>query len=233
MDRIYRRQRHVYDLTRKYYLLGRDRLIDRLDAAGRRPRARDRLRHGAQPDRRGRALSAGAFLRPRHLGRDAEHGAPDRRPRRRRASHRAGARRRHRLRSAALFGVPAFRPHLLLLQPVDDPGLAGRADRGDLVAGAGRRAARRRLRQPGAPAGLVPRRPAPGWRASMSARAMPCRSNSKCWPAVPERSSASSGLTAATPSMPSSDAELAGWRSAAAKVPGERRSSARTSAPFR
>ncbi|MFZ5783411.1 MAG: class I SAM-dependent methyltransferase [Pseudomonadota bacterium] len=27
MDRIYRRQRHVYDLTRKHYLLGRDRLI--------------------------------------------------------------------------------------------------------------------------------------------------------------------------------------------------------------
>lgn len=30
MDRIYRRQRHVYDFTRKYYLLGRDRLIERL-----------------------------------------------------------------------------------------------------------------------------------------------------------------------------------------------------------
>jgi S-adenosylmethionine-diacylgycerolhomoserine-N-methlytransferase len=30
MDRIYRRQRHVYDLTRKYYLLGRDELLDRL-----------------------------------------------------------------------------------------------------------------------------------------------------------------------------------------------------------
>ena len=30
MDRIYRRQRHVYDLSRKYYLLGRDRLIDQL-----------------------------------------------------------------------------------------------------------------------------------------------------------------------------------------------------------
>ncbi len=30
MDRIYRRQRHVYDVTRKYYLLGRDRLITRL-----------------------------------------------------------------------------------------------------------------------------------------------------------------------------------------------------------
>ena len=27
MDRIYRRQRHIYDLTRKFYLLGRDGLI--------------------------------------------------------------------------------------------------------------------------------------------------------------------------------------------------------------
>jgi len=31
MDRIYRRQRHIYDLTRKYYLFGRDTLIDRLN----------------------------------------------------------------------------------------------------------------------------------------------------------------------------------------------------------
>jgi len=31
MDRLYRRQRHVYDFTRKYYLLGRDRLIQRLN----------------------------------------------------------------------------------------------------------------------------------------------------------------------------------------------------------
>lgn len=31
MDGVYRWQRHVYDLTRKYYLLGRDRLIDGLD----------------------------------------------------------------------------------------------------------------------------------------------------------------------------------------------------------
>lgn len=30
MDRIYRRQRHFYDLTRRYYLLGRDRLIENL-----------------------------------------------------------------------------------------------------------------------------------------------------------------------------------------------------------
>ena len=51
MDRIYRRQRHVYDLTRKYYLLGRDRLIADLDVPRGRHRARDRLRHRPQPHR--------------------------------------------------------------------------------------------------------------------------------------------------------------------------------------
>jgi S-adenosylmethionine-diacylgycerolhomoserine-N-methlytransferase len=30
MDRLYRRQRHFYDLTRKHYLLGRDQLIEGL-----------------------------------------------------------------------------------------------------------------------------------------------------------------------------------------------------------
>jgi S-adenosylmethionine-diacylgycerolhomoserine-N-methlytransferase len=33
MDRVYRQQRHIYDLTRKFYLLGRDRMIDRLAPA--------------------------------------------------------------------------------------------------------------------------------------------------------------------------------------------------------
>ncbi len=33
MDRMYRHQRHVYDLTRKFYLLGRDRLIEELAPA--------------------------------------------------------------------------------------------------------------------------------------------------------------------------------------------------------
>lgn len=32
MDDVYRWQRHIYDLTRKYYLFGRDRLIEGLDA---------------------------------------------------------------------------------------------------------------------------------------------------------------------------------------------------------
>lgn len=31
MDSMYRYQRHIYDLTRKYYLLGRDRMIAQLD----------------------------------------------------------------------------------------------------------------------------------------------------------------------------------------------------------
>lgn len=31
MDGVYRWQRHVYDATRKYYLLGRDRMIEHLD----------------------------------------------------------------------------------------------------------------------------------------------------------------------------------------------------------
>lgn len=31
MDGVYRHQRHIYDLTRKYYLLGRDRMIAGLD----------------------------------------------------------------------------------------------------------------------------------------------------------------------------------------------------------
>ncbi len=34
MDAIYARQRHIYDLTRKYFLLGRDRLIAQLDVPG-------------------------------------------------------------------------------------------------------------------------------------------------------------------------------------------------------
>ena len=33
MDSVYKGQRHIYDLTRKYYLFGRDTLIERLDAA--------------------------------------------------------------------------------------------------------------------------------------------------------------------------------------------------------
>ena len=34
MDDVYRYQRHIYDASRKFYLLGRDRLIDALDLDG-------------------------------------------------------------------------------------------------------------------------------------------------------------------------------------------------------
>jgi S-adenosylmethionine-diacylgycerolhomoserine-N-methlytransferase len=33
MDGVYRRQRHIYDLTRKYYLLGRGRMLAGIDAS--------------------------------------------------------------------------------------------------------------------------------------------------------------------------------------------------------
>ncbi|HVV64454.1 MAG TPA: class I SAM-dependent methyltransferase [Rhizomicrobium sp.] len=33
MDSVYRRQRHIYDFTRRYYLFGRDRLIERIQPA--------------------------------------------------------------------------------------------------------------------------------------------------------------------------------------------------------
>jgi len=36
MNQIYRRQRHIYDATRKYYLLGRDQMIRGLDMRPRR-----------------------------------------------------------------------------------------------------------------------------------------------------------------------------------------------------
>ena len=49
MNRMYRRQRHIYDGTRRYYLLGRDRLIAGLQARRRRKRAGNRLRHRQKP----------------------------------------------------------------------------------------------------------------------------------------------------------------------------------------
>ena len=47
MDQVYRRQRYIYDFTRKYYLLGRDRLIRGLALQPGRAAGRDRLRHAA------------------------------------------------------------------------------------------------------------------------------------------------------------------------------------------
>ena len=57
MDRMYRHQRHVYDLTRKYYLAGRDEAIARLRPGTGRYGARDRLRHRTQSHQGGEGLS--------------------------------------------------------------------------------------------------------------------------------------------------------------------------------
>ena len=95
MDRIYRRQRHVYDLTRKYYLLGRDRLIARAQSRRRRPRAGDRLRHRAQPDPGGAPLSPTRVSTASTSRRDADAGARGDRARRHGLAHPRRAGRRH------------------------------------------------------------------------------------------------------------------------------------------
>ena len=71
MDRMYRRQRHIYDLSRKFYLLGRDEAIAGLRAAARRQGARDRLRHRAQSRQAGADLSQGASVRSRRVAGNA------------------------------------------------------------------------------------------------------------------------------------------------------------------
>ena len=58
MDRLYRRQRHFYDVTRKYYLLGRDRLIE-----------------GIAPPPGGRVLEIGCGTARKLVG--APHAWPD------------------------------------------------------------------------------------------------------------------------------------------------------------
>ena len=108
MDRMYRRQRHIYDLTRKFYLLGRDELIDGLKPPAGRDGARDRLRHRAQSHPRRARLPGRALLRPRRLRRDAGDGA--RACRRRRASP-AGSRWRAAMRRRSTPQACSASPH--------------------------------------------------------------------------------------------------------------------------
>jgi S-adenosylmethionine-diacylgycerolhomoserine-N-methlytransferase len=65
MDRLYRRQRHVYDLSRKFYLLGRDEAVRRL-----RPAAGDRMLEIACGTGRNLVKMAQAYPEARLFGLD-------------------------------------------------------------------------------------------------------------------------------------------------------------------
>ena len=75
MDAIYRYQRYIYDATRKYYLLGRDRMLDELAP----PPGGSVLEIGCGTGRNlicaARRYPRCALLRLRHLGGDAGDGA--------------------------------------------------------------------------------------------------------------------------------------------------------------
>ena len=73
MDRMYRRQRHIYDLSRKYYLLGRDEAIARLDPAPGDGVLEIGCGTGRNLIKAAQAYPDGALLRPRRLARDARH----------------------------------------------------------------------------------------------------------------------------------------------------------------
>lgn len=108
MDRIYRHQRHIYDASRKYFLLGRDRLI-----AGLRPHDSDHVLEIGCGTARNLIAAARRYPRARLHGIDlsAEMLATAER-----AVRRAGLTRRIRLAQAdatsfdpqALFGVVRF-----------------------------------------------------------------------------------------------------------------------------
>jgi len=65
MNGVYRRQRHIYDLTRKYYLLGRDRMIARLE-----PSADDTVLELGCGTGRNIVLAARRYPQARFLGLD-------------------------------------------------------------------------------------------------------------------------------------------------------------------
>jgi S-adenosylmethionine-diacylgycerolhomoserine-N-methlytransferase len=69
MNRMYQRQRHVYDVTRKYYLLGRDDLIEQLN-----PRAGDRVLEIGCGTGRNLILAAQRYPGAQFIGIDASTG---------------------------------------------------------------------------------------------------------------------------------------------------------------
>ena len=158
MDRVYRRQRHIYDPTRKYFLLGRDHLIAALEP----PPGGSVLEIGCGTGRN-LIAAARAIRDARFYGLDVSVGdAGDRarqyRARRARRPHHAGARRcrrasiRRRCSAAPRFDRVFFSYSLSMI-----PRLArGARRRRSRMSTPGGGAAHRRFRPAGAAAALVP-----------------------------------------------------------------------------
>ena len=127
MDAIYRYQRYIYDATRKYYLLGRDRLLDELEP----PPGGSVLEIACGT---GRNLIGAARRYPdaRFYGFDISSAMLDtaRAPIARGGLERPHPRsrgRRHRLFRRAPVRRRGLRSRVHLLRPVDDPAVARRA----------------------------------------------------------------------------------------------------------
>ena len=134
MDAIYRYQRYVYDATRKYYLLGRDRLLDELQ-----PPPGGSVLEIACGTGRNLILAARRYPEARFYGFDISTAMLDTAPRsiaRSGLDERIGVARggRDRLLRRTAVRRGGVRPRVHLLCAVDDPAVARRA-----AAGAGMR----------------------------------------------------------------------------------------------
>ena len=124
MDDMYRRQRHIYDLSRKFYLLGRDEAIARL-----RPAPGDKVLEigcgtGRNLIKLAQAYPEGSAVRPRRIaGNVGDRGRLDR-ARRAHVSHYACSSGRDGVRPAEAVWLRKFRARDDLLRFVDDPALA-------------------------------------------------------------------------------------------------------------
>jgi SAM-dependent methyltransferase len=97
MDRMYRRQRYIYDLSRKFYLLGRDEAISRL-----RPAPGDKVLEIGCGTGRNLVKLAQTYPEARLFGLGGRHGA----------------------RPARNIRLRKFRARDDLIRLVDDPALA-------------------------------------------------------------------------------------------------------------
>ena len=156
MDRIYGHQRHIYDATRKFYLLGRDELI-----AGLRPPDGARILEIGCGTGRNLIATARRYPQARCYGIDISQAML--------ATARANILRagldariqlaaagRHLFRSARALRCEGLRSGRVVLHAVDDPALARRSAQQCRIARAIGDAPRRRFRRSGRPAEGVP-----------------------------------------------------------------------------